>query len=60
MVWTHLAPYPDYNTEIDLDEIIRRFARLHPRRILETGQYPVYMTQKPRKGDLRDLKSKKF
>ena len=60
MVWTHLAPYPDYNTEIDLDEIIRRFARLHPRRILGTGQYPVYMTQKPRKGDLRDLKSKKF
>ena len=49
MVWTHLAPYPDYNTEIDLDEIIRRFARLHPRRILGTGQYPVYMTQKPRK-----------
>lgn len=60
MVWTRLAPYPDYNTEIDLDEIIRRFARLHPGRILGTGQYPVYMTQKPMKGDLRDLKSKKF
>lgn len=60
MVWTRLAPYPDYNTEIDLDEIIRRFERLHPRRILGTGRYPVYMTQKPMKGDLRDLKSNKF
>ena len=60
MVWTRLAPYSDYNTEIDLHEIIRRFARLHQRRILGTGQCPVYMTQKPRKGDLRDLKSKKF
>ena len=25
-----------------------------------TGQYPIWMTQKPRKGDLRELKSKKF
>ena len=25
-----------------------------------TGQYPVWMTQKPRKGDFRKLKSKKF
>ena len=24
------------------------------------GQYPVWMTQKPRKGDFRELKSKKF
>ena len=28
----NLAPYPTYNVEIDLYEIIRRFARLHPRR----------------------------
>ena len=60
MVWTRLAPYSDYNREIDLDEIIRRFTRLHQRRILGTGQCPVFMTQKPRKRDLRDLKSKKF
>ena len=60
MVRTRLAPYSDYNTEIDLDEIIRHFARLHQRRILGTGQCAVYMTQKPRKGDLRVLNSQYF
>ena len=29
------------NTEIDLDEVIRRFARIHPRKEIATGQYPV-------------------
>ena len=27
----NLAPYPTYKMEINLDEIILRFARLHPR-----------------------------
>ena len=30
-----------YNTEIDLDEVISRFARIHPREENATGQYPV-------------------
>ena len=46
-----------YNMEIDLDEIIRRFARLHPRRMALAN---VWMTQKPRKGNFRELKSKKL
>ena len=49
------------NTGIDLDEIIRRFARIHPREENATGQYPaVWMTQKPRKRVFRELKSEKF
>ena len=33
MVWTLLASYILYNMKIDLDEIISRFERLHPRRM---------------------------
>ena len=30
-----------YNAEINLDEIIHRFARIHPREESATGQYPA-------------------
>ena len=30
MVWTRQLLHIHYNTEIDLDEVIRRFARIHP------------------------------
>ena len=46
-----------YNMSIDLNEIIRRFARLHSCQGNGTGQYLIFMNQKPRKGD---LKSKNF
>ena len=55
----NLAPYPTNNTEINLDEKIRRFVKASPEEN-GTGQYSVWMTQKPRKGDFRGLKSKIF
>ena len=45
---------------IDLNEIIRQFARLHSCDGNGTGQYLICMPQKPRKGDLRELNSKTF
>ena len=39
--------------------ITHRFARLHPKEN-GSGQYPVWMTKNPRKGDFRELKSKKY
>ena len=40
-------PHIHYNMETDLDEIIRRFARLHLRRM------ELANIQNPRKGDFR-------
>ena len=46
------------NMDIDFDETICRFARLHPRR-MELANI-VCLTQKARKGHFRQLKLKKF
>ena len=46
--WIRLASYPlQYDMETDLDEIIRRFTRLHLRRM------ELANIQNPRKGDFR-------
>ena len=46
--WTRLASYPlQCDMETDLDEIIRRFARLH------LGRMELANIQNPRKGDFR-------
>ena len=45
----------------DIKQETFQVARLHPiRRNWPISQYPVSMTQKPRKGDFGKLKSKKF
>ena len=41
------------------DEIIRQFSSLHLRR-MELANILSHMIQKPRKGDFREIKSKKF
>ena len=50
----------NYNMEIDLDKIIRRFARRMTNWQMTNDQYPVCMTQKPRKEQFKELKSEKF
>ena len=48
-----------YNMEIDLDEVVYQFARLHLRKIELANIYPGGMSQKPRIGDCRELKPRK-
>ena len=55
----NFAPYPTHNVEIDLEENNPLICKASPEEN-GTGQYPVWITQKPRKGDFRVLKSKKF
>ena len=48
--WTRLASYPlQYDMETDVDEIIRRFARLH----MHLRRMELANIQNPRKGDFR-------
>ena len=48
-----------YNIEIDLDETIRRFAGLHPRRMELASSLSEWLRNPP-KEEFRGLKSKKF
>ena len=49
----------NYNMEINLDEKIRRFARIHPRR-MELAKILAEWLRNPQKEDFRGLKSKNF
>ena len=51
--------WQDSNYNMEIDEKIRRFARIHPRR-MELGKILAEWLRNPNKEDFKELKSKNF